>query len=177
MTRDEKERALKGYAIVKETDRKMPDSLRHLLHDLICDRFERKPNVAAEQFRSLLRRANEQRDFRTRSQAISASSLLHVVKGRQQISYSLMDAMAQTLHIPAGLMLLFTRARSDVANKKRTEEALRVVRSTQRALAKLETQLHLYEGVTDIDTNRILSNDFFNTLCVEYDDHYNQTLL
>lgn len=177
MAKEEAERALAEFAVVEETERKIPDSLRQLLHDLICDQFECKPSVAAGGLRASLKRAIEKRDFRINPKALGNWSFLHVVKGRQQISYSQMDAMAQRFGIPMGLMLLFTRARSDVAKKRRTEEALRVLRATRCALDDLEDRLQAGTGEDISNANEILSHDVFKTFCSAYIDKYHETLL
>ena len=88
-----------------------------------------------------------------------------------------MDAMAQKFGIPIGLMSLFTRVRSDVANRRRTDEALRVLRAVRTTLAALEAHLDASKDQQIDDANAILDHAFFKSFCSLYLDDYHETLI
>ncbi len=177
MPKSQADRSLKAFTALPREKRKTPDSLRLLLHDLICDRFERNPNVASEGLREILKQDKEPVEFRVNPKAIWDSSFLGVVKGRQQISYSQMDAMARAFGIPMGLMLLFSRARSDVSKTKHAGEALRVLRAASAAITLLENELVERDNGPLEGDKALLTHALFERFCKAFDDKYHELLI
>lgn len=169
-------RAFKEFPALPNSERRFPESLRLLLHDLVCDQFEGKPALAAQELRAILRKAGSQ-EFRSYPRALSTTSIINVAKGRQPISFSQLDAMARAFDIPLGLVLLFTRARSEIARQGRSIDALRVLTAVRVALNDLEQ--HIEEGTkrhSDGD-NGLLDHAYFKSFCERYLDAFHQTLL
>jgi hypothetical protein len=176
MPKHKDDRTFQKFATLPVSERRFPESLRLLFHDLVVDQFEGKPAVAAQQLRSILRKAGSQ-EFRRRPRALTTTSVIHVAKGRQPISFSQLDAMARTFDIPLGLMLLFTRARSEIGRQGRSTDALRVLTAVRAALYDLER--HIEEGANHhgIDEQGLLDHNYFKSFCDQYLDAFHQTLL
>jgi hypothetical protein len=177
MPKSQADRKLKAFTALPREERKTPDSLRLLLHDLICERFERNPYVASERLREILKKDKEPVEFRVSPKALWDSSFLSVLQGRQQISYSQMDAMARAFDIPMGLMLLFSRARSDVRKTKHAGEALRVLRAASAAIALLENMLGERDNGPLEGDDALLTHALFEQFCKAFDDKYHELLI
>jgi hypothetical protein len=133
-------RNVRKFKKIEPDERRNPASLRRLIFDLIYNAYGRSSTHAAETLSALLRQAKGKHAFR---RSFGGESLYKVVIDRQTVSYRQLDAMALHYKMPLGLLLLFSRIRSEVeaADDHHIGEARRILSAVRAALVELETRL------------------------------------
>lgn len=119
------------------------ESVRRLLFDTVWADFGKNLRKCEEAFKKILSQSTKIRGFRTHPTGITEEAFYKVLADKHLNSFSQLDALAQHHKIPMGLMLIFTRARSDLegAGALSTGEALRLLTACRASIGLLEELL------------------------------------
>lgn len=166
-------RRIKRFLEIRPRERNNSKSIRRLLFDVIWHDFQQSTLIASARFRSILKGNKDPRKFRTHGRGLSADSIYKVTRDTQPVTFSQLDAIAQHLGMPLGLVLLFTRIRSEIelAEGHQVKEALNLIASCKAALTELEKTL-LTHGSRIDDAYEALSHAQFEALHEAYERAY-----
>ena len=138
----ESPRFIKEFVEVQPGERNNSNSLRRLLFDVVVHDFKGNSRDAAARFRKLLRDSRDRRKFRMHGKGLSAWTLRRVIDDVAPINYNLLDALAHHLEMPMGLLLIYSRVRSETETARGDiSEARKILISARAALNRLEQLL------------------------------------
>jgi hypothetical protein len=94
------------FRIVQDhTKRKNPKSLRKVLYDIVLHNFDGDLHIAATQLQQSISK-NKLRNFGIN---ITSETIYDIIQDRSHIKYAHLDAFAQYLNIPVGIILIYSR--------------------------------------------------------------------
>jgi hypothetical protein len=117
--------------------RKNSASIRRFFYDIVAEEFETSLLRAAAGLTKALNAAEDQRAYR---RGFSQGTAYRVQHDEKTITFNQLDSMALYYEVPLALVLLFTRARSDLqhAPNPSKERALKTLRAFRKGLDALE---------------------------------------
>lgn len=157
----ESPRFIKEFVEVRPGERNNSNSLRRLLFDVVVHDFDGNSRDAAARFRKLLRDSRDRRKFRMHGKGLSAWTLRRVIDDAAPINFNLLDALAHHLEMPMGLLLLYSRIRSETETARGDiSEARKILVSARVALSRLEQLLGSGEALMDNVYEELSHNQF-----------------
>lgn len=135
-------RRLKHFNDVPPQQRNNSNSIRRLLFDVVVRDFGGSTTAAATRFRRLLHDSQDRRKYRMHGKGLSEWTLKRVALDDTPVNFNQLDALAHHLEMPVGLVLLFTRVRSEVeGDRGDIHEAKKILVAARSALNRLEKLL------------------------------------
>ena len=161
-------RRIKTLKQVEPHERNNSNSLRTLLFDVIERDYDGSTRDAAQRFRQLLKQSRDRRKFRMHGKGLSPWSLSRVCDDDTPITFAQLDALAHHVEMPMGLVLLFSRIRSEVESARGDiTDARKILLAAKAALNRLEKSL----GPGDAPIANVyehLSHDEFEAMRAAY---------
>ncbi|KRB80935.1 hypothetical protein ASE00_18175 [Sphingomonas sp. Root710] len=128
--------------IDKAIERLNPESIRRLFYDTIHQQFGGNVRKAVTEFADILKRSENFLKFRRHKIGISEDSLYKLTKDKQLVSYTQLDALAQHHKVPLGLLLIFTRLRSEISSGDGDHERLvKMTGGLKAAITMMESRI------------------------------------
>ncbi|TRL37581.1 hypothetical protein FM996_02135 [Methylosinus sporium] len=158
------------FRIVEDDkERKNPQSLRRVLYDiLMSEPYNGDLEIAAQDLRKAAK-IRKNRDLKTK---ISQNILYDIANDRIHIKYGHLDAFAQKMFIPAGLLLVYSRIIANQSSGKRGE-TLKIIKAMIIILSDIDKTLHNnpdYEfGHADLKKWAGIFNDVVNDGQIDLD--------
>jgi hypothetical protein len=169
-------RRIKHFVEVENPEkRRNSQSIRRLLFDTIYHEFDRSCHIASEKLKPLLKVARDRRGYHRN---MSADSIYKVSRDIQFASYTHIDAIAQFHKVPMSVILLFTRIRSELESpdRRKSQEAMRIINAFQKALSVLETHT-AKAGKSDDDVYTLIDYSVFQEFAEAYRETFNATMI
>jgi hypothetical protein len=163
---EKRKRRVETFQSVTPDKRTNPESLRRMLFDIVFYDFDRSCRDASEAFAALLQQAPERRYFRAKGKGrgISDEAIYTVTRDLHSLTYAQLDAMALHNKLPLGLILLYSRVRSDIAAQAgNTQEAIDIIAAAKTFLTELEKVI-LHKKGQKIDAYQLLDHANFVNL-------------
>lgn len=169
-------RRIKHFVEVDNPEkRRNSQSIRRLLFDTIYHEFDRSCHIASERLKPLLKGSRDRRGYHRN---MSADSIYKVSRDTQFASYTHIDAIAQFHKVPMSVILLFTRIRSELESpeRRKSQEAMRIINAFQKALAVLE--IHTAKAAkSESDVYTLIDYDVFREFTEAYLETFNTTMI
>lgn len=124
------------FKSIPDVGRKNPLALRQLVFDIIFEDHDSNISKAAEALHKKIPE-NERRKYHY----LSDNILLKILRDEIHLKYPHLEMVARSLDIPTGLLLLFSRLRSEVAKTNRG--------GARRALRECEALIRALESIRD----------------------------
>ncbi|HEY1604897.1 MAG TPA: hypothetical protein VGF77_04805 [Allosphingosinicella sp.] len=144
--------------------RKNSASIRRFVYDLIDREFQRSPAEAARQLTRALDTAEDKRAYR---KGFSEHTTYRLQRDQKTISFNELDSLGLYYGVPLALVVIFTRARSEMTNFDKTR-ALRTLGAFREAVRLLEETVSGRSGKEDGS----LSHSDFETIRDRFREHF-----